>query len=185
MEQILLLKKTFPEHNCLCDTSYFSERLEWNSVPRSFVQILHVNGNHWARLTNKFCSSQSKVELYDNLHTYPANDSILEQAAATLKSCYSKKMSIRVINVQAQKGIDNCGALAITMACDLCRHLDPFQCAYDYDQAKLRLDTEQVFIHWSFHGINFSEPQSSNCKSGRVLKALDVKLRCVGRLPDL
>ena len=105
------------------------------------------------------------MELYDNLHTYPANDSILEQAAAILKSCYSKKMSIRVINVQAQKGIDDCGALAIAIA--------------------YNLDIEQVFIRRSFHGINFSEPQSSNCKSGRVLKALDVKLRCVCRLPDL
>ena len=94
-------------------------------------------------------------------------------------------MYIRFTNVQPQKGIDNCGALAITMACDLCRHLDPFQCAYDYDQAKLRLDNEQVFIHSSFHGINFSEPRSSNRKSGRVLKALDVKLHCVCHLPDL
>ena len=179
----LLLKKTFPECNGLCDTSYLSERLEWNSVPRSFVQIIHVNGNHWACLTNKFCSSQSEVELYDNLHTDPANDSILEQAAAILKSCYNKKMSIRVINIQPQKGIDDCGALAIAMAYNLCRHLDPFQRAYD--QAKLRLDIEQVFIRRSFHGINFSEPRSSNHKSGRVLKALDVKLHCVCRLPDL
>ena len=105
------------------------------------------------------------MELYDNLHTYPANDSILEQAAAILKSCYSKKMSIRVINVQAQKGIDDCGALAIDIA--------------------YNLDIEQVFIRRSFYRINFSEPQSYNRKSGRVLKALDVKLHCVCRLPDL
>ena len=109
---------------------------------------------YWACLTNKFCSSQSEVELYNHLYTDPANDSILEKAAAILKSCYSKKMSIRVI--QPRKGTDDCGALAIGMAYNMCRHLDPFQHAYD--QSKLRLDIEQVFICRSFHGINFSEP---------------------------
>ena len=153
----MLLKKTFPEHNGLCDTSYLSERLEWNSVPRSFVQIIHVNGNHWACLTNKFCSSQSEVELYDNLHTDPANDSILEQAAAILKLCYSKKMSIRVINIQAQKGIDDCGALAIAMAYDLCRHLDPFQRACD--QAKLGWTLSKLSYVGHFMELIFQNPK--------------------------
>ena len=181
----LLLKKSFPEHNGLCDTSYLSERLEWKSVPRSFVQIIHVNGNHWACLTNKFCHSESDVELYDSLHTDPANDSILEQAAAILKSTYCKEMCIKVINVQTQKGVSECGAFAIAMAYDLCNHLDPFQRAYD--QSKLRLNIEKVFVRRSFCGIFFSKPQRSNSKllPERIVKALNVELHCVCRLPEL
>ena len=122
-----------------------------------------MNGNHWACLTNKFCRSESDVELYDSLHTDPANDSILEQAAAILKSSYCKKMCIKVINIQT----------------------DLFQRAYD--QSKLWLNIEKVFVRSSFSGIVFSKPWRSNSKSlpERVVKALSVELHCICRLPDL
>ena len=64
----MLLKRSFPFQNGLCDTSHLAERCHWPAVPQSFVQIIHVGDSHWVCVSNKF-DEEHVVELFDSLHT--------------------------------------------------------------------------------------------------------------------
>ena len=79
-----LLKSQFPSQNGLQDMSYLLQKSVWNSSPHTFVQIIFVNPNHWACLSNIF-SEANTIDLYDSALTIPSVDgSILKQASLIL-----------------------------------------------------------------------------------------------------
>jgi len=143
-----LLKRLHPQQEGLKDTSYLSEKLVWQAKPISFVQVIHVKGNHWACLSNKFCGA-SKVELFDSLHTHSLHKSrgpdcsIVEQACAILKAPV-KSIKVNVVSVQQQSGQSECGLYAMAFAADLCVNIDP--CSQVYYESKLRSHLLKCFV---------------------------------------
>ena len=77
--------KAFPQQNGLQDTHYLAKKISWPSIPKDFVQIIHVRDCHWACLSNKLCKEDNIVELYDSLHMKPG-DTVQEQVS-TIMNC--------------------------------------------------------------------------------------------------
>ena len=99
-----LLKSQFPSQNGLQDMSYLLQKSVWNSSPHTFVQIIFVNPNHWACLSNIF-SEANTIDLYDSALTIPSVDgSILKQASLILHELNLEFIQINLINVSPQSG---------------------------------------------------------------------------------
>ena len=173
----VLLKKAFPSQNGLQDTCYLEYKLQWNSKPEDFVQILHINKNHWVCVSNKF--SGSSVDLYDSLHTNPkVGDSIVRQVCTILASPQSS-FALNVVNVQCQQGYSDCGLFAVAMAYDLCAGKDPFQLFYD--QARFRTHLESCFHQEMI--TDFASVNQTRRKK-RVINHLSVDVHCICRQPE-
>ena len=103
------------------------------------MQVIFVESNHWACLTNKFSTNSNSVDLYDSMHTIPdVQGSILKQACAILLT-QSNCLTINTINVQMQTGGADCGLFCLAMATDLCRDIDPAYLHYHQDQMRIHL----------------------------------------------
>ena len=61
-----LMIKAFPQQNGLQDTHYLAKKMYWPSIPKDFIQVVHVGDCHWACLSNKLCED-NVVELYNSL----------------------------------------------------------------------------------------------------------------------
>lgn len=140
----LLLKRRYPLQNGLKDTSYLAVKLLWPSKPVDFVQIVHVGSNHWACVSNKYCST-NEVELFDSMHNCDKSlhQSVVSQVCTILKSP-ANAVTIKVVNVQQQSGSTQCGLFALVFACDLCAGKDP--CTRVYFESKLTNHLLKSFI---------------------------------------
>ena len=132
--------KAFPQQNGLQDTQYLAKRMSWPSVPKDFIQIIHVGDCHWACLSNKFCED-NVVELYDSLHFEPG-DTIQEQVS-TIMNCESADIIVKMMNVERQRSGHSCGLYAIALAVDLC--FGNYPCSSLYDEEKMRSHLELCF----------------------------------------
>lgn len=179
-----LLKSAYPKQHGLQDTCCLSSN-KWLDVPEQFVQVIFVEPNHWACLTNKFTSSTcdsctQAVNLYDSLHTRPNEQgSIVKQACTILKSQQST-IAVNVINVQIQDGASDCALFALAMATDLCRDIDPIYVTYHQDKMRQHLakSFEQLALSPFPSDINSS---SEKC---RVIHTKMVEIYCIYRQPE-
>ena len=158
------MKVSFPSQNGLKDTNALEIQHKWQASPENFVQIIHVEGCHWACVSNKF-SPVDTVDIYDSGHFYPSS-TVLTQVAAILKS--SQSFELRVVNVQQQQGGDDCGLFAIAFAVDLCMGNDPFTSSYT--QKAMRDHLAKCFENNLF--VQF--PQEARVKRRRVLSVHEV-----------
>ncbi len=134
-----LLKSQFPSQNGLQDTSYLLQKSVWNSSPHTFVQIIFVNPNHWACLSNIF-SEANTIDLYDSALTIPSVDgSILKQASLILHELNLEFIQINLINVSPQSGSTDCGLFAIAMAVELANGTDPSYIKYRQETMRISL----------------------------------------------
>ncbi len=60
----VLIKEEFPKQLGLQDTLLLQRFDQYESEDSQFVQIVHVNGNHWLCVSNKFCPAGT-VDIYD------------------------------------------------------------------------------------------------------------------------
>ncbi len=60
----VLIKEEFPKQLGLQDTLLLQHFDQYESEDSQFVQIVHVNGNHWLCVSNKFCPAGT-VDIYD------------------------------------------------------------------------------------------------------------------------
>ena len=170
-----LMLKAFPHQNGLQDTHYLAKKMYWPSIPKNFVQIIHVGDCHWACLSNKF-SEDNTVELYDTLFTKPG-DTIQEQVS-TIMNCEMADIGIQVMNVVPQQSGHSCGLYAIAVAVDLCLGNDP--CSSLYDEEQMRNHSELCFNKQVI--IQF--PQQFHKASHRVLNEIRIPVYCICRYPD-
>ena len=177
----LLLRRLHPLQEGLKDTSYLCDKLVWNSEPVSFVQIIHIKGNHWACLSNKFCNP-NEVELFDSLqdHTLSGGPdcSITQQVCAIMNSS-ANTVTIKVVNVQQQCGSTQCGLFALAYAVDLCRDIDP-SCRVYYE-SKFRSHLLKCFVAEKI------TPFPSRCRKStpeRLNIVSSVSIFCTCRKPE-
>ena len=175
----ILLKQAYPHQCGLLDTCQLSKS-KCVDVTGKFVQVIFVEPNHWACLTNKFTSSNQTVNLYDSLHTIPEKlGSIVRQACSILKTKAST-VTIDVINVQLQEGGSDCGLFALAMATDLCRDNDPVNMSYH--QHRMRSHLEECFENLIL--TPFPSCKNTKSKKSRVLNSTNVEVYCVCRQPE-
>lgn len=174
-----LLQLQFPAQNGLLDTHYLLMKKQWNSDPYHFIQIIYVDPNHWACLSNIFTDDTS-IDLYDSMLTAPSQEgSIVQQACTILQSLKLDRFSLNVVNVRPQLGSVDCGLFAIAMATDICNGTDPATVHYKQDAMRSHLVA-------SFENQSLSPFPSFVHKSlnKRVVFTLDVDLYCICRQPE-
>ena len=160
------------------DTSYLADKFEWQSSTSNFVQIINVDGFHWACLSNKFTTNPNTIQLYDSLLTVPGA-SIKEQAC-TILNCKDPSFKIEVMNVKLQKSPDSCGLFAIAMALDLSAGRDP--CSQLYEETQMRSHLEQCFNTCKLS--RFPGASSRTYRRKVVIESV-VDVFCICRYPDV
>lgn len=113
-------------YNCL-----LGQNLSFPVTIEAFVQILHVEGNHWVSIEH---TSSDCVNIYDSVHTSVSTDTKLQ--IASLLHTASKRITLKIQKVQFQKGASDCGAYSIAFATDLAFGNSP--ATLEYEQSKLR-----------------------------------------------
>ena len=173
-----LLKLQFTRQNGLQDTHYLFKKKQWNSNPSDFVQIIYVDPNHWACLSNVFTDSTS-IDLYDSLPTALSQEgSIVQQACTILQSRKLDRFSLNVVDVSRQLGSVDCGLFAIAMATDICNGINPASIDYIQDSMRSHLVTS---FEKQYLGSFPSFPHKGLRKQ---LFTLDVDLHCMCRQPE-
>ena len=178
-----LLRQRYPNQQGLQDTSYLADRLEWPSRPDSFVQVVFLNGNHWACLSNKF-SKEGEVEFFDSLHTVPTSstDAIVRQACTIMKTQRTlESLVLRVVDIELQDSDSgNCGLYALAVACDLCAGVDPF--VVKYMEGKMR---QHLWNCFNTRRISsFPSTVHSLLPKKRWVDTFEVDLHCKCRMPE-
>lgn len=173
----MILKSMFPYQNGLEDTTYLIEKLRWTSGVDKFVQIIHVNGCHWACVSNKFSRERNVVQMYDSLPVTPSQ-SVIEQVCTILK-CEEPEVRIEVMNVQPQQSSDTCGLYSIAVAHDLCAGKDP--CYISYKESSMRSHLEQCF---KTNTISKFPSEGRREVRKKVIEEVKVLVYCICRYPD-
>lgn len=177
-----LLKQAYPNQCGLQDTHLLTQK-KWFDTPEDFVQVLYIEPNHWACLSNKFVSSDCSshtIDLYDSLHTVPDEEGSIVMNACTILKAEESSVTINVINVQYQAGGADCGLFALAMAADLCRGLDPLNVTYHQD--KMRTHLQECFEQLTL------SPFPSNVKpvqkKQRIVNTTTIEVYCYCREPE-
>ena len=110
-----IFKKEYPELDGFQGT-LLQQNFSWAVPSSEFVQVLHVNGNHWIII--------SSIGVSDNMY-----DSLYNGITQTTKELIAKyvhkdRVKINIINVQQENNSD-CGVFAIAFAKCLLEGNDP------------------------------------------------------------
>jgi hypothetical protein len=141
------LKNKFPYIEGLQNPYLFSGD---NFLPRysnshNFIQIVHVNKNHWVCISNYECGL-NELSIYDSRSTF--NQTNIKDIQSILKRMkpLCQNLVINIKNVQRQSiNSGNCGLFSIAYAQLLCNNKDPTQ--YKFDEKKFRTHFNQCIIN--------------------------------------
>lgn len=104
---------------------------------RPFIQILHVNGNHWITSTNAGCKA-GEVKIYDSA----VNSYITLRAKQQICSFLlpmENTVKFNLVNMQLQPDYVSCGLFSIAVATELVAEKDPAKCKWDVDRMREHL----------------------------------------------
>ena len=101
--------------------------LPHHSKKRDYVQILHVDGNHWVTISD-IGQEPDTILLFDSLHSGPSPSMI--QTIAQFHKPDGPQVQVKVMNVGQQKNSYDCGAYAIAFSTSLLNGDDPTQLTY-------------------------------------------------------
>ena len=151
----VLMKEEFPNQQGLQNTLFLQHFDQYGSGISQFVQIIHVNGNHWLCVSNKF-SPEGTVDVYDCSPGNGISPSFQHQVAVIL-NCQSSNFTIRQVEVQRQIGNADCGLFFIAFAFSLCCGLDPHNIHFNQSSMRAhfdlcvdneKIDTFPTSSHW-------------------------------------
>ena len=128
-----ILANQFPEFGGFQDTG----RKSFESPAKTFVQILHVDNNHWICITG--FPEKSEVWYFDSLNS-TLSSSTVHTIAKMLKT-QDEEFLIHTKNAQKQPNGNDCGLFAIAFATDIVNNIDPSEQRYDNNSFRLHLLT--------------------------------------------
>ena len=128
----MLMKNTYPSvgglQNPLLAVTFSMEPCE-----KEFIQILHLNKNHWITVSTLGCSP-STINVYDSMHLKLSNE--WKKLVADIMKSSSNDIIVKYCDVQWQKEGSDCGLFAIALA--VCG-TDPTTVRFDQDKMRPHL----------------------------------------------
>lgn len=129
----ILIKQIYPTIRGLQST------IRQNSGPLAklypgSLQVLHVDGNHWALASTISLPNGADILLYDSLYTSMNHQTklLLSELVHTSKPAFT----VGFANLYKQSGTADCGLFAVAYCTDLAFGKEP--CHYIYNQAEMR-----------------------------------------------
>ena len=126
-----LLKNRFPANNGFRDTLTLEKTRTPEQTP--YIQILHVDNNHWIIVAAN--SPAGPVDVYDSLNTTQLSEKTLK----VINRYDGSSCTVKLMNMQRQKGSKDCGLFAIATATSLCFGDDPRMILYSQDNLRPHL----------------------------------------------
>ena len=123
-------------------------------------------------------SPPDACDVYDSLPPTFCS-SVTTQVAAMLK-CSSPQFTLRYIDVQHQRGSNDCGLLAVAFAEALCAGNDPH--TIRFDQTLMRQHLKVCLEQRSIQRFPTSSRQW-RCQKSRVKASKTIKVYCICQLP--
>lgn len=170
-----LLKSQYPNFQGFQNTQLRKtlkfETINWE---QPFIQILHVNGNHWIVVSNIY-SEKGCIDIYDSQCKYISK--------ATLRQiCCFLNPNIRVIkfglvNIQWQPTDCECGLFAIAVATELANGNNPSK--FRFSVEKMRQHVLECFENENF--VMF--PSSDRVITEKYNKVVVESLFCTCYMP--
>lgn len=165
-----LLRNQFPNLAGLQPPEY-GQDLSFPITQDRFIQILHVQGNHWMTVAG---GSPSMVHVYDSMYNFTTPETKM-QVASILCSA-EHRITFKVHKIQFQKGTMDCGLFAIAYATDLAFGNDP--ASFNYEQGALRTHfvnciSNDELVPFPKEVIGYTRPKTES-----------INIYCSCRLPD-
>ena len=173
----IIIKYTFP-HICGLQNILPVMNLQFDVQLTEFVQILHIDGNHWITISTIGCKV-GEVNLYDCNQCESLSASTEEQMSCLLNS-KEKELHVKIMPVQRQKGCSDCGLFALAFAATLCSGSCPSNMVYK--QSSMRKHLLDCFLHFSmtiFAGRKITRPSKRACSE----VIIDLFCKCTCRQP--
>ena len=143
-----------------------------------FVQILHVNSNHWITTTNINCEA-GEVRVFDSLYKPYVSLDIKKQVCSFLKPS-SKFLTINIMDMQKQPDSSSCGLFAIAVATALTHGLDPVKLKWDVSKMRRHLqDCLETRKLTNFPIVS----ERKVCFGSIVSKSVKEAIYCTCRMP--
>ncbi len=107
------------------DVAGFQDPIKWQNksfkrINGPYVQIIHINGNHWVTIAGIHCSL---VKFYDSKYRSLSEDAIEQIALITQPS--HNFINVDLETTQFQTGYSDCGLYAIAFATEVCYGNNP------------------------------------------------------------
>lgn len=169
----ILLRQQFPDFGGLAFT--VRQQSLKPLQPRS-LQILHLDGNHWAAASTVNCTRETDILLYDSVYSTPNEQTKL--ILAKLVNINKPVCSVGVANVAKQSGSYDCGLFSVAFIMDIVSGRNP--CFQVYKQSEMR----QHFLKCIQQEKMESFPISKSRRVSRTFKVVQVKVYCYCRCPD-
>ena len=111
-------------------------------IPHSaFLQILHVNGNHWNVVSNittdDGVTMRDGVLIFDSRFTHISLHTKKQICSLIRPRC--KEFRFDIVNTQHQTNDSDCGLFAIAFATEIINHKSPALCEFDVNQMRPHL----------------------------------------------
>ena len=144
---------------------------------RPFVQILHINNNHWITVTD-VGREPGNVCIYDSMHKYITLH-CKKQICSFLKP-KQKVLNFCFVNMQSQTDSSSCGLFAIAVATALTYGIDPSYC--NWDVTKMRQHLILSLENQKLEEFPTKEKRHV-CPGSRITKIIKEKIFCKCRSP--
>lgn len=164
--------------NTLLGKGYQFKRLDPKGRP--FVQILHINSNHWATTTNVGCEP-GEVLVFDSLYNYISLDT--KKQICSFWRPRQEVVQLGLANMQRQPDSSSCGLFAIAVATAIAHgNNPPICCNWEWEASKmrehLRLSLEKEELH------EFPMVSISHARKERLKKCVKEQIHCICRMPN-
>ncbi len=103
---------------------------------KEFVQVVNVCGNHWLALSTIGCQ-QSAIRIYDSMGGRLPKATL--KLVADLLQSGDKAITIEFVDVQQQRGSNDCGLFALAFIASICCGVEPSTVTYQQNAMRQHL----------------------------------------------
>ena len=168
-----LIKSTAPHIEGMYDP-VLQQNLTWPIPTSEFVQIVHVDGNHWITVSN--IGASRDVNIFDSMHQLPSKKTTA--IVCDLLKSDESEVKFNVMHVDRQIDCSSCGLYAIAFAASLVAGEDPTLLSYDHSEMRHHLCS-------SLRSRDLSPfPSSTLMRRRNVTKSTVTEIFCQCRKPD-
>ena len=97
------------------------------TVDGKFVQVLHMNNNHWICVAG---NKSYEVSVYDSMGGNLGKDTV--HVIARVVRCQDEVLMVKIMPVQHQTNGNDCGLFAFAFATDFAEGIDPSERYYTF-----------------------------------------------------